>query len=62
MAENIGDAFILVEYVLRNVVQQEASGRPLSNEALGFETVGCYYVSILSCSALCSSQAYLSEI
>ncbi|BDD59497.1 hypothetical protein MAP00_004701 [Monascus purpureus] len=43
VAENTEDAFVLVEYVLHNIFHQEISGRPLSNQALGYEAVECYY-------------------
>ena len=49
MAENTKDAFVLVEYALHNILQQEASGGQLSNQALGYEAVECYYVRILCC-------------
>ena len=39
------DAFVLVQYVLNHVLQQEASGTPVSDAATGTEAITSYQVS-----------------
>ncbi|RMJ21415.1 importin 13 [Aspergillus sp. HF37] len=44
VAQNTGDAFCLVEFVLRHVLQQEASGNPVSDADAGTEAINSYHV------------------
>lgn len=43
--QNVGDAFSLVEVVLRHILQQEASGVPVSDAAAGTEAIQSYQAS-----------------
>lgn len=45
VTQNAGDAFCLVEFVLRHVLQQETSGNPVSDAAAGTEAISSYHVS-----------------
>lgn len=45
VARNIEHAFCLVDVVLRHVLQQEASGIPVSSAAPGIEAINSYHVS-----------------
>lgn len=44
-AQNIENAFGLIEFVLRHILQQEASGNPVSDVAPGIEAINSYQVS-----------------
>lgn len=44
MADNIKDAFSLVEYVLHHILQRESSGSPVSDGAAGIEAINSYQV------------------
>lgn len=48
ISENIRDAFILVEFVLSQILQHSASGGSIANEVLGTEAINCYHVSFAS--------------
>ncbi|KAF5855536.1 hypothetical protein ETB97_009009 [Aspergillus alliaceus] len=41
-SENIKHAFVLVEFVLRHMLQQESSGQPISDGAPGVEAINSY--------------------
>lgn len=46
--ENIADALCLVEFVLRHVLQREASGNPVPDGTPGTEAINSYNVSRLA--------------
>lgn len=45
LVQNIMDGFFLAEFVLRHLIQQEASGNPVSDEGPGAEAINSYNVS-----------------
>lgn len=45
ISKNAQDAFLVVEFVLRHIVQQEVSGNPLSDGSLGIEAINAFHVS-----------------
>lgn len=46
ISKNAQDAFLVVEFVLRHIVQQEVSGNPLSDGSLGIEAINAFHVSL----------------
>lgn len=55
---NVKDAFAVVDYVLSHIMQQHASGIPVSDEALGTEAINSYQVGFVS-RTLLDSQLHL---
>lgn len=45
ISQNVENAFSLIEAVLRDVLQQEASGIPVSDAVPGVEAINSYHVS-----------------
>ena len=45
-SENIKHAFLLVEFVLRHMLQQESSGHSIFDGAPGIEALNSYQVSV----------------
>ncbi|PKY06229.1 putative importin 13 [Aspergillus campestris IBT 28561] len=43
ISKNAQDAFLVVEFVLRHIVQQEVSGNPLSDGSLGIEAINAFH-------------------
>ncbi|KAI9929911.1 hypothetical protein MW887_011721 [Aspergillus wentii] len=62
VAKNVNDAFCLAGFVLRHLLQQEASGSPVSDAAPGVEAINSYHMrETISASDLESTTSYIIQ-
>lgn len=47
ISENLGDAFLLVDFVLSQILKHDVSGGSVANEVPGIEAINSYHVSLL---------------
>lgn len=64
ISKNAQDAFLVVEFVLRHIVQQEVSGNPLSDGSLGIEAINAFHVSLFlgSATPVAASNVYRPSV